>query len=423
MKKIYYYAMAVGLLVMPLIGCSNDDHEGDIVIDMLPKTRSVDLTQEQKEYVKRSNEFALKLYKAVIQGQNDNKSTIVSPFSAVYMLGMLNDGSAGKTAEEISTVLGFGKDGKQAINEFCKAMIEQTPEADPSVWLQTANCVVVNDKRHVELQDQFVNDISKYYKGEVMTLNFASANSLNTINNWSNAHTDGMIPTLMNQLSEDAAMLLLNAISFKATWTEKFDEKDTQIETFTKEDGTTESVKMMHRHAIARVGEGSDFYTLLLPYGSGDKWSMTIFLPKEGKTVSDVVNSLDMSKWSTSAYEYPSTRDVDIKLPRFENTYKADIKNALQRMGVLSMFDTDNADLSLICKNKRLCVSEMEQTTAIEVSEEGTKTSAVTVAELGDTDVGIIGDKMYFHANTPFVYMIREASSGAIFFIGTYQGN
>ena len=422
MKKIYYYAMAVGLLVMPLIGCSNDNHEGDIVVDMLPKTRSVDLTQEQKEYVKRSNEFALNLYKAVVQGQNDNKSTIVSPISAVYMLGMLNDGSAGKTAEEISTVLGFGKDGKQAINEFCKAMIEQTPKADPSVWLQTANCVVVNDKRHVELQDQFVNDISKYYKGEVMTLNFASANSLNTINNWSNAHTDGMIPTLMNQLSEDAAMLLLNAISFKATWTEKFDEKDTQIETFTKEDGTTESVKMMHRHAIARVGEGSDFYTLLLPYGSGDKWSMTIFLPKEGKTVSDVVNSLDMSKWSTYAYEYPSTRNVDIKLPRFENTYKADIKNALQKMGVLSMFDADKADLSLICKNKRLCVSKMEQTTAIEVSEEGTKTSTVTVAELGATDYMVSGDKVFFYANQPFVYIIREASSGAVFFIGTYQG-
>ena len=412
MKKIYYYAMAVGFLLMPLIGCSNDDHEGDIVIDMLPKTRSVDLTQEQKEYVKRSNDFALNLYKAVIQGQNDNKSTIVSPFSAVYMLGMLNDGSAGKTAEEISTVLGFGKDGKQAINEFCKAMIEQTPKADPSVWLQTANCVVVNDKRHVELQDQFVNDISKYYKGEVMTLNFASANSLNTINNWSNAHTDGMIPTLMNQLNEDAEMLLLNAISFKATWTEKFDEKDTQIETFTKEDGTTESVKMMHRHAIARVGEGSDFYTLLLPYGSGDKWSMTI-----------VVNSLDMSKWSTYAYEYPSTRDVDIKLPKFEGSYKADVKSALQKMGVESVFDEDKADLSLISKNKNLYVSKMEQTAAIEVNEEGTKTSAVTVAELGATDFMVSGDKVFFYANQPFVYIIREASSGAVFFIGTYQGN
>ena len=107
MRKGLFYLATYVLAVVMFSGCSNDNHEGDIVIDMLPKTRSVELTQEQREYVKRSNEFALNLYKAVIQGQNDNKSTIVSPFSAVYMLGMLNDGSAGKTAEEISTVLGF----------------------------------------------------------------------------------------------------------------------------------------------------------------------------------------------------------------------------------------------------------------------------------------------------------------------------
>jgi serpin B len=150
---------------------------------------------------------------------------------------------------------------------------------------------------------------------------------------------------------------------------------------------------------------------------------MTIFLPKEGKTVSDVVNSLDMSKWSTYAYEYPSTRDVDIKLPKFEGSYKADVKSALQKMGVESVFDEDKADLSLISKNKNLYVSKMEQTAAIEVNEEGTKTSAVTVAELGATDFMVSGDKVFFYANQPFVYIIREASSGAVFFIGTYQGN
>ena len=421
MKKIYYYAMAVGFLLMPLIGCSNDDHEGDIVIDMLPKTRSVELTQEQKEFVNRNNEFALNLYKAICQGENADKSIIVSPFSATYLMGMLNDGAEGRTAEEITTALGFG--GKQSVNEFCKAMIEQIPEVDPSVSLTNANCVVVNERQNIELKDQFVSDISNYYKGEVMKLDFSSSNALKTVNDWSNKHTDGMIPKLMDQLKEDAALMLMNAISFKATWTEKFDEKDTQAETFTKEDGTTQSVQMMHRHAIARVGEGSDFYTLLLPYGSGDKWSMTIFLPKEGRTVSDVVNSLDMSKWSTYAYEYPSTRDVDIKLPKFEGSYKADVKSALQKMGVESVFDEDKADLSLISKKKNLYVSKMEQTAAIEVNEEGTKTSAVTVAELGDTDFMVSGDKVFFYANQPFVYIIREASSGAVFFIGTYQGN
>ena len=421
MRKNYFYSVAAMFMTMSFLGCSSDSNEGDIVIDMLPKTRSVELTQEQKEFVNRNNEFALNLYKAICQGENADKSIIVSPFSATYLMGMLNDGAEGRTAEEITTALGFG--GKQSVNEFCKAMIEQIPDVDPSVSLTNANCVVVNERQNIELKDQFVSDISNYYKGEVMKLDFSSSNALKTVNDWSNKHTDGMIPKLMDQLKEDAALMLMNAISFKATWTEKFDEKDTQAETFTKEDGTTQSVQMMHRHAIARVGEGSDFYTLLLPYGSGDKWSMTIFLPKEGRTVSDVVNSLDMSKWSTYAYEYPSTRDVDIKLPKFEGSYKADVKSALQKMGVESVFDEDKADLSLISKKKNLYVSKMEQTAAIEVNEEGTKTSAVTVAELGVTDFMVSGDKVFFYANQPFVYIIREASSGAIFFIGTYQGN
>ena len=420
MKKTLFSSMMYFCTAVILSGCSNDSNEGDIVIDMLPKTRSVELTQEQKEFVNRNNEFALNLYKAICQGENADKSIIVSPFSATYLMGMLNDGAEGRTAEEITTALGFG--GKQSVNEFCKAMIEQIPEVDPSVSLANANCVVVNERQNIELKDQFVSDISNYYKGEVMKLDFSSSNALKAVNNWSNKHTSGMIPKLMDQLNEDAALMLMNAISFKATWTEKFDEKDTQTETFTKEDGTTQSVQMMHRHAIARVGEESDCYTLLLPYGSGDKWSMTIFLPKEGKTVRDVVNSLDMSKWYPYHYGAASPMDVDIKLPRFEGSYKADVKSALQKMGVLSVFDADKADLSLVSKNKNLYVYKMEQTTAIEVNEEGTKTSAVTVAELGYTAAIFTGDKVYFHANTPFVYMIREASSGAVFFIGTYQG-
>ena len=383
MRKSYYYVVLAAFMTMSFSGCSSDSNEGDIVIDMLPKTRSVELTQEQKEFVNKNNEFALNLYKAICQGENADKSIIVSPFSATYLMGMLNDGAAGKTAEEITTALGFG--GKQSVNDFCKAMIEQIPEVDPSVSLTNANCVVVNERQNIELKDQFVSDISNYYKGEVMKLDFSSSNALKAVNDWSNRHTGGMIPKLMDQLNEDAALMLMNAISFKATWTEKFDEKDTQTETFTKEDGTTQSVQMMHRHAIARVGEETDCYTLLLPYGSA------------------------------------SPMDVDIKLPRFESSYKADVKSALQKMGVLSVFEADKADLSLISKNRNLYVYKITQTAAIEVNEEGTKASAVTVAGADIADL-FLGEKVCFYANTPFVYMIREASSGAVFFIGTYQG-
>ena len=93
-------------MAMSFSGCSSESNEGDIVIDMLPKTRSVELTQEQKECVNRNNEFALNLYKAVCQGENDDKSIIVSPFSATYLMGML---SAGANHGRTATVLGDGQ--------------------------------------------------------------------------------------------------------------------------------------------------------------------------------------------------------------------------------------------------------------------------------------------------------------------------
>ena len=419
--KNCFYAVAVMLITMSFAGCSND--EDGIVIDMLPKTRAVELTQEQKLFVNQNNEFALTLFKAISKDEAEVKSMIVSPLSTTCLLGLLNNGAAGKTAEEIITTLGFGD--KQSVNEFCKTILEQSPEADPSVTLMTASCVAVNERLNIELKEQFVEDVADYYKGEVMKLDFSSSSALKAVNDWSSEHTEGMIPRLMDELNEDAALMLMNAISFKATWTEKFDERATRTETFTREDGTTRSVQMMHRKAVARVGEESDFYTLLLPYGSGDKWSMTVFLPKEGKTVRDVVNSIDMSKWQPYCYGSAAPALVDIKLPKFEGSYKADLKKALKKLGVASVFDEYKADLSLICKSRKLHVAKMEQTAAIEVNEEGTKASAVTVAELGDSMSagGSEGGRdMYFHADTPFVYMIREASSGVIFFIGTYQG-
>ena len=86
------------------------------------------------------------------------------------------------------------------------------------------------------------------------------------------------------------------------------------------------------------------------------------------------------------------------------------------------MFDPQKADFSLISKNqKQFFVSQMKQKAAIEVNEEGTKTTAVTVARMEGSN--FVEGKGDFHANRPFVYIIQEASSGAIFFIGTFQGN
>ena len=386
-----------------------------MVIDMLPKTQYIELTQEQKALVAKSNDFSFNLYRAIHAADNQ-KSNITSPLSVAYVLGMLNDGADGNTAKEISQVLGFGAT-KQDINEYCKALIDQAPIADPSVILQIANIVAAN--QDVMLEKDFKNDMQNYYSAEVALLDFSKQSSVDYLNTWCKEKSGGMIPSIIDALSPEDLLVLMNAVYFKATWTEKFDEKETQEEVFTKADGSTIKLPMMHRNAQIRYCTNDVYTGIWLPFGSGDRWSMKVLLPEEGKTIDDIVKSLTGESWDNNLWQHAI---VDIKIPRFSTKSDIMLNDMVSKLGAPSIFDPQKADFSLMSKNqKQFYVSQMKQKAAIEVNEEGTKTTAVTVSMM--TGSNIVNGKGEFHANRPFMYVIQEWSSGAIFFIGTFQGN
>ena len=394
--------------------------EDSMVVDMLPQTRAIQLTEEQREFAKKNNDFTFNLYRAVNDAQQERKSIVTSPLSVTYVMGMLNDGAAGKTEEEITSVLGFGAGDKSAVNAYCQALIRQAPLADPSVTLQIANIVAADED--MVLEDTYKQNMSDYYEADVASLDFSEPASLDYLNGWCNEKTEGMIPKIIDELSPEAKLVLMNAICFKATWTEKFDEQDTKEETFTKADGTAATVPMMYRNALIQYGANDVFSSVCLPFGSGDKYRMYVLLPSEGKSVDDVVNVLTNDFWEKNR---PSGNAVvDLKLPRFKTNSDIRLNDLISQLGAPSMFDSEKADFAGISKNyKDLYVSLLKQKAAIEVSEEGTKASAVTVAMLDTTSGPMDYEKATFHADRPFVYLIQEWDTRAVFFIGTYEGD
>lgn len=394
--------------------------EDSMVVDMLPQTRAIQLTEEQREFAKKNNDFTFNLYRAVNDAQQERKSIVTSPLSVTYVMGMLNDGAAGKTEEEITSVLGFGAGDKAAVNAYCQALIQQAPLADPSVTLQIANIVAADED--VVLEDTYKQNMSDYYEADVASLDFSEPASLDYLNGWCNEKTEGMIPKIIDELSPEAKLVLMNAICFKATWTEKFDEQDTKEETFTKADGTAATVPMMYRNALIQYGANDVFSSVCLPFGSGDKYRMYVLLPSEGKSVDDVVNVLTNDFWEKNR---PSGNAVvDLKLPRFKTNSDIRLNDLISQLGAPSMFDSEKADFAGISKNyKDLYVSLLKQKAAIEVSEEGTKASAVTVAMIDTTSGPMDYEKATFHADRPFVYLIQEWDTRAVFFIGTYEGD
>ena len=399
------------------------DKDGDVVY-MLPKAKPMSLTKEQKDLVMKNNDFSVNLFRTINELDKEKRSNFLSPISVTYLLSMLNDGAAGETSKEIIAMLGFAESDTKSINELCKALIDGAPEVDPAVSVDISSYIAANSHLGVKLEDLFRKDMETYYQAEAASLDFSSPDALKTINGWCSKKTDGKIEKILDELDADALLVLMNAVNFKATWVRKFDEKNTQTETFTKDDGKTVQIPMMHQEALVRFASNDTYSTLLLPYGGTNaEWYMYLLLPQDNKTVKDVLEKIEGLNWTNFFWETEIYK-VDIKIPRFTTTSENDLIPSITKLGAPSIFDPNKADLSKMCSNfKNLYVSKMLQKATIDVNEKGTEAVAVTAAVVDPTEAPQKPKPTAeFHADHPFVYVIQERSSGAIFFIGTFRG-
>ncbi len=393
--------------------------------------KPIELTRAEQELVTANNDFAFNLFRkagprptnaADICFVEPNKSTILSPISITYALGMLNNGAAGETQAQINKVLGFGETGADGINAFCQKMLTEAPKLDKLTKVMIANTIYIN--KGYQLKPDFVTKAKSYYDAEPETRDFADGKTMDVINQWGSDHTEKMIEKVLNEdeFNPLAVSYLLNAIYFKGAWAEKFDKANTKDEAFRKEDNQEVQVPMMHQEHEFNYTEDEDCQALCLPYGN-NAYRMTILLPKEGRTVYSLAQKLSAKTWQR--YQWMgSTAIVDVKLPRFESKTGVDLKPVMSALGMPNAFDYRLAEFPNFC-NVPIFIDLMKQVARIKLSEEGTEAAAVTMIGLFESINSTPKEPKHvnFHATSPFIYVISEQSTGAIFFIGQYMGD
>ena len=437
MKKnlIVFSALA---LSSAMVSCTTSSEEqidlGETkhVVNMLSESEPIKLTQEQEAFASRNNRFTLNFLKTVNDADQSGKSFIYSPLSITYVLGMVNDAAAGQTEKELEQTLGFQEGGIQAVNDYCKKLIEGLPKVDNKVTLNIANALFVN-KNRATLKSQYQQDMLDYYDAKAENLDFSSNSALNTINSWASDHTNDLIPKILDEIDPNVVTYLLNAIYFKADWASKFDQKNTREETFTTDKGR-KKLPLMHQNVLINYLKNDTYSAVEMPYGNG-YWNMTVMLPEEGKTSDDIINRI--SKYGIlEGHGFCGTMDdtyrpyeIDLKLPRFEtssdtNDLSTGLIGLLQQMGIHLAFDSDFAEIPNMCETAGVYISMMRQKAKIKVNEEGSEAAAVTIAGANykTTAEPVVYKKAIFHANKPFVYVISERSSGVILFVGKFTG-
>ena len=402
MKRLVLFVCA---MLMTMVSSADNELKG------------ITLTSEEQKLVNSNNDFAFNLFRAAQTGE----SLILSPLSITYALGMLNNGAAGETLKQINTVLGFGDAGAEAINAFCRKMLTEAPGLDELTKVMIANTIYVNGARGYVLKEDFVGKARQYYDAEPESRDFGDGKTRDVINQWASDHTAGMIPEILkeNEFDADAVSYLLNALYFKGTWTLKFDEKETKEELF----DDRYPLPLMHQEKELSYAESDDCQALTLPYGN-EAYRMTILLPRQGKSVNDVLQGLTAEKWQYLIWGMGEAI-VDLKLPRFETTTSLRLEEIMSDLGMPNAFIHGIAEFPHFCNEEELYIDLMKQVAKIEVNEEGTEAAAVTIIGMKATGMGGHSEPphMKFHANRPFIYIISEQSTGSIFFIGQYLGN
>lgn len=392
-----------------LIGLEGESSNGDHL--------DIPLTRAQTEYVKTGNtSFAINLFKAVAE----DKDVFISPLSVTFALGMVDNGATGNTKSQLEDALGYEDNSVDGLNSFCDTMIENAGKLDSLSTVELANAIVVNNRRG-KLSNEFVDKVEKNYQAEFFNMDFEKDDVLGQVNKWCQEKTHGKIQRILNQSPSPFSYLYaLNALYFKAPWTNVFNESKT--EEFTDISDKRVLREMMHQINTFKYGSVPGCCTAVsLPFGNR-AYSMLFLLPEKGKTLLDLKETLDYNTWNKMVGSLKEST-VDVKIPSFATSSEISLKEPLNKLGIVNAFIPTMAEFALMTKDEAPWIQDVFQKARIIVNKDGAEAVAVTNVMMNALSVALppVPDK-YFHADRPFIYAITEVSTGAIFFIGQYTG-
>ncbi len=337
---------------------------------------------------------------------------VLSPYSIGTAMAMTLAAARGDNAAEMAKVLDLELSREQ-VNDASAAVIASLNAASSAPFeLRVANAVMLT-KRGDAISEAYVATLREKYAAEV----FRGAN-LATVNGWVREKTNGKIDLILDQLDPLTALVLIDAVYFKAPWQTAFKAAATTPEPFHLLNGQA-TVPTMHISDDFPLVERPGYRAIRLPYAGG-RMAMVVVLPDND--VADSVRRLDAEELPSliAALRGP-TSPVDVSLPRFHANFRASLEEPFAKLGMHRAFDVQTADFSGMTGEPQsqvpLAVGRIEHRAVIDVTEQGTEAAAATGVVIAPTAMKPQPSKT-FRVDRPFLFAIVDDETAAILFEG-----
>jgi serpin B len=237
------------------------------------------------------------------------------------------------------------------------------------------------------------------------------------INGWVGQKTRGKITELLQPGVVDKAtrLVLVDAIYFKGQWARQFNESNTADAPFSVTAERRVQGRLMNLTADFKYAEVEGLQLLELPY-VGDGLSLVVVLPRATDGLAGMeglLNEQTLDRWLAQARD----RKVNVFLPKFKLTARFSLARTLVEMGMTDAF-SPRADFSGMDGARDLFLSAVVHQAFVDINEEGTEAAAVTGTVVRSMAVFRSPPIPTFRADHPFLFLIRDAHSGSVLFLG-----
>lgn len=348
--------------------------------------------------------------------KNEDGNLFISPISIWTALNMTYHGAGGETKEEMAEVLGIENIDSDALLSANHALLTKQSEDNEELELYLANAVWFREDMEIESAYQEMLETSYLAQIEPLT-------TTDAINDWVAEQTNDQIDKMIDKVSPNLILFLLNAVYFQGDWTYPFDESLTEEQEFhLADDSVIDTPTMVLYEEELNYSENDEVQVVSLPYEEEETIQMQIFLPNEGTSFADFQADFSLEKWQEWTDDMEKQTGT-VFLPSFTLEYESELNDLFIDLGMEQAFAPNEANFSNMftsIEDKGAYIDEIYHKTFIDVNEEGTEAAGSTSVAIKES-AAIIQDTFQMDINRPFLFTITNTEENIILFMGSIE--
>ncbi|KAK2817044.1 hypothetical protein Q5P01_025235 [Channa striata] len=349
-------------------------------------------------------ELSMKLY-SYLKGLHPASNLLFSPISISGLLTHLLLGARDETRNSIERAV-FVPHNFDCVHFHTKKLREKLGSS-----LQMASQIYYNPQ--LNISESFIDQSIQFYDAEPTKLLENTEENAKMINSWVANKTNNKITHLVDTVSSNAQLMLLNAVSFNGQWQVKFQVKEKKGN-FIKLNGDIVKVPVLYhpkyKAAMIHVAE-LKAQVVRFPL-TGDS-SLYILLPRS-RSASDLqqVEEMMTDTAVSQMIEHLKTtplQQIDVTLPKIKLDVQPDMNVLLKKLGLSSLFE--GANLCGLYSEEKIILDEARHRSFLALTEKGVEAGAVT-------SVSFSRSFPSFSALRPFILLLWSDGANVPLFVG-----